>query len=58
MEEFLRTLLATLNDIEVKGKQNMNLLLGAIMATEQELATLSAEESTGEIINEEADNGG
>lgn len=57
MEEFLRTLLATLNDIEVKGKQNMNLLLGAIMATEQELATLSVEESEGEIINEEADNG-
>lgn len=46
--EFLQTLIATLNDIEVKGKQNMDRLLGCILACEHELAKIQAEESTGE----------
>lgn len=55
MKEFLTTLITTLNDIEVKGKKNMDALLGCIVAAEHELAKIEAEETTGEI--EESDNG-
>ena len=48
MNEFLTTLITTLNGIEVKGKANMDALLGCILAAEHELAKLRAEESTGE----------
>ena len=34
METFLRKILVSLNSIEVKGKENMDYLLGAIMAVE------------------------
>ena len=43
MDEYLNTLLSTLNTIEVKGKENMNLLLGAILATEQMISQLGKE---------------
>lgn len=48
MKEFLTTLIATLNDIEVKGKTNLDSLLGCIIAAEHELAKIQAEELTGE----------
>lgn len=49
MEAFLRSLLTTLNNIEVKGKNNMDCLLGAIMAIEAMLnnPTEEAEEENG-----------
>lgn len=47
MEEFLRSLLSTLNNIEVKGKDNMDYLLGAIMAVENALK--QAEKPTEEV---------
>lgn len=34
----LRTVINTLNTVEVKGRENMNHLLGAIMVLEQMLA--------------------
>ena len=48
MEEFLTTLISTLNDIEVKGKSNMDSLLGCILACEHELSKIQAENATGE----------
>jgi len=48
MEEFLITLIQTLNDIEVKGRKNMDALLGCIVAAEHLLSKIRAEESTGE----------
>ena len=52
MDEFLRTLISTLSDIEVKGKSNMDKLLGCILAAEHELSKIEAEESIGEETNE------
>ena len=52
MKEFLKTLISTLNGIEVKGKDNMDSLLGCILAAEHELSKIEAEESTGEETNE------
>ena len=40
MEDFLRSLLATLNSIEVKEKNNLDHLLGAIIAIENTLIQL------------------
>ena len=48
MKEFLMTLLSTLSDIEVKGKANMDKMLGCIIAAERELAKIQSEDSTGE----------
>lgn len=48
IEFFLRGLLATLNKIEVKGKENMDCLLGAIMAVEGALTQLATPEETEE----------
>ena len=44
MVEFLETLIRTLNNIEVKGKDNIDSLLGCILAAERELAKINAEE--------------
>ena len=60
MKEFLYTLLTSLNNIEVKGKSNMDILLGCIVAVENKIEELSADESTpGPIIDEQEvnDNG-
>jgi len=50
MREFLNTLLASLNTIEVKGKNNIDVLLGCMMAIEQQIAALDepTEEAEGE----------
>lgn len=43
MEEFLKTLLSSLNSIEVKGKDNIDILLGCILAVEKMQETLTKE---------------
>jgi len=48
MKEFLYTLLRSLNAIEVKGKNNIDILLGCMSAVEHEIAKIEAEESVGE----------
>lgn len=48
MIEFLKTLLSSLNGIEVKGRANMDILLGCIMAVERMINKIEAEETTGE----------
>lgn len=53
MKEFLENLLKSLDRIEVKGKNNMDILLGCMMAIEKAISQLdtTVEET------EEADNG-
>lgn len=43
MKEFLTSLLQTLNCIEVKGKDNVNYLLGCILAIEGALKQMDSE---------------
>ena len=45
METFLNELLTTLNLIEVKGKRNMDYLLGAILAVENAIEQLTPKEA-------------
>lgn len=45
MKEFLSTLLQSLNQIEVKGKDNMDVLLGCIFAVEQKISEIDADEN-------------
>ena len=47
MKELLENLLKSLDRIEVKGKNNLDILLGCIMAIERMIAKIEAEESTG-----------
>ena len=56
MKEFLETLIRSLNEIEVKGRDNLELLLGSIMAAEDKLLELTAEESE-ESAEEETNDG-
>ena len=49
MEDIFNSLLVTLNSIEVKGKDNMDKLMGCILLCEHQLAKIRAEESTGEV---------
>lgn len=44
MQEFLKTLLKTLNQIEVRGKDNVNYLLGCICAIEKVLNDMETQE--------------
>ena len=44
MEEFLNTLLKSLNQIEVRGRQNLDVLLGCIMAVESAIEQVPEEE--------------
>lgn len=54
MIDFLNTLLKSLNNIEVKGKENMDVLLGCMFAIENKISELKAmDEVPGPIINEE-----
>lgn len=50
MKEFLSNLLKSLDKIEVKGRDNMDIMLGCMMAIEQAIAQLDAptEETNGE----------
>jgi hypothetical protein len=51
MKEFLERLLQSLNEIEVKGKANIDILLGCMMAIERAIAqteeTKEGQESNG-----------
>jgi hypothetical protein len=50
----IRCVIATLNDIEVKGKENLDKLLGSIMALEgmaQMLENTALEETPKEEVN-------
>ena len=42
MKDFLKTLLASLETIEVKGKNNLDTLLGCMMAIEKAIERLDA----------------
>jgi len=53
MKDFLTTLLKSLDKIEVKGKENIDILLGCMMAVEQMIAQLEAPAEN----DKEADNG-
>ena len=44
MREFLSVLLESLNRIEVKGKENMDILLGCIFAVEKAINELNVGE--------------
>ena len=60
MNEFLHTLLNSLNSIEIKGKDNLEILIGCIYAIESKIAEIEASEQIpGSIINEQEvnDNG-
>ena len=52
----IRCVIATLNDIEIKGKDNMDKLLGCIMAMEG-LAQQMEQPATEEPMKEEANGG-
>ena len=49
----LRLVLNTLNDVEVKGKDNLDRLLGCINALETALQNLEALDTATEVSNEE-----
>ena len=49
----LRLVLNTLNDVEVKGKDNLDRLLGCINALETALQSLEALDTSTEVSNEE-----
>lgn len=51
MKEYLYTMLRSLNALEIKGKDNMEVLLGCIMATERMISVIEAE--TKEEVEEE-----
>ena len=52
----IRCVVATLNDIEVKGKDNLDKLLGSIMALEGVAQMM--EQPTSEEVPQEEENGG
>ena len=52
MKEFLEQLMTSLGKIEVKGRDNLDILLGCIMAVERAIDQLDAPAET-----EEEDNG-
>lgn len=59
MKEFLYTLLRSLDRIEIKGKDNMEILIGCIYAIEGKIAEIEADEQIpGPIINEEVNDNG
>ena len=45
MKEFLETLLASLGEVEVKGRANLDILLGCMMAIEKAIAQLNETET-------------
>lgn len=50
MIDFLNMLLKSLNSIEVKGKDNMDILLGCIFAIEQKISEIDA--NKGEVTDD------
>ena len=43
MENFLKTLLSSLNGLEVKGKDNLDILLGCMFAIEKKIKEIEDE---------------
>lgn len=59
MKEFLYTLLRSLERIETKGKDNLEILIGCIYAIEGKITEIEADEQIpGPIINEEVNKDG
>lgn len=52
MKEFLQQLLKSLNEIEIKGKENLDIMLGCMMAIEKAIKQIDSEQDT-----EVSDNG-
>jgi len=50
MKDFLKTLLASLDSLTVKGKENMDILLGCMMAIEKAIEQLDKEDE--EAVND------
>mgnify|MGYP007133743655 CR=1 FL=1 len=48
MEQFIDNLILSLNSIEVKGEDNLNVLLGCILAVKKLKAELNKPKETGE----------
>ena len=46
MDEFLRKMITSLNSLEIKGRENMSIVLGCIIACEQKLAELATKEES------------
>lgn len=55
MKDFLKTLLSSLDTLEVKGKQNLDILLGCMMAVEKAIAQIDAQEKAPEETEEVTD---
>lgn len=49
METFLKTLLESLNRIEVKGKENIDILLGCMIAIENAIEQLNDPQKEEEV---------
>ena len=47
MEEFLRSLLRSLDQLEVRGRENLDIVLGCMMAIEQVLTQIQKNEEEG-----------
>ena len=45
-EEFLNKMIASLNRLEIKGRENMSIVLGCIIACEQKLSDLATREDS------------
>lgn len=55
MKDFLYTLMRSLNTVEVRGRDNMDVLLGCINAIERMIVEIEKEESApSPTINDEA----
>lgn len=57
MVDFLVALLRSLNSIEIKGRDNIDVLLGCMMAIENKIAEINEERNKDDVIIEEAKNG-
>lgn len=51
MKDFLKTLLSSLNSLEVKGKDNLDILLGCMFAIEEKIKKIDAESEETEAVN-------
>lgn len=53
MRDFLYNVYLSLCKVEVKGKENMDILLGCILAIEQKISEIDAEPDKKEVSNGE-----
>ena len=57
MKEFLKMLLKSLGLVEVRGKANMDVMLGCMMAIEQKISELEEQEREEEVGEEGGEDG-